>query len=399
MTAAAPRGIRGLRVLDISSGVAGPYATRILAGFGARVTKLESPRCGDWARRLPPQKIGAPAPSSSAFFAWLNTGKRGITLDLASDRGRTLLRGLVAGADVVVESIRPERKQAFGVDHEALVAANPLVASVSVTNFGESGRYRDRAATEITLQAMGGMMARNGSRGRPPLKMWGHQAQLIAGANVLAAALSALIAARRTRSAHRADVAVLECVLHFLHSTLMKWSFERVEVGRDAVAAVANGVYPCADGYAGIIVPGSGTMWRRISELMEDERLADDRFRTLGGRVRHGDEVDALMLPWIVSHRKEDIYHQAQRLALPFASVRSAANILASEQLNARAYFDDIDQPGIGRMRAPGAPFRLASARWTADPAPALGEHNDEVYSEIDVDAAELRSLGVARVV
>jgi len=393
MTPAQPRRLGEITVLDLSSGVAGPYATRILAGYGARVIKVERPRCGDWARRLPPLRRGESGPDASALFAWLNSGKRGITLDLAQPRARELLARLVERADLVIESIRPDRKRAFGVDDETLRGANAAVASVSVSNFGETGPYRDRPAAEITLQALGGMMARNGSRGRPPLKMWGHQAQLIAGANVLAAAMAALLAARRTRSAHHADVAILESVLQFLHSTLLKWSFERVEVGRDAVAAVANGVYPCADGYAGVIVPGSGKMWRRIPELMQDERLADDRFRTLGGRVRHGDEVDALMLPWIVSHGKEEIYHEAQALALPFASVRDARDILASPQLNARGYFDEVEHPGVGPVRAPGPPFRLETPAWHAAPAPRLGEHNAEVFGELDIDAATLRSL------
>ncbi len=389
-------GIRGLRVVDVTSGVAGPYATRILAGFGADVIKVERPGAGDWSRRLPPVKDGT---QHSAYFAWLNAGKRGVTLDLSSQRGRDALHRLVARADVVVESVRPPRKAAFGIGHDALAAANPRIASVSVTNFGETGPYRDRRASEITMQALGGMMARNGSRGRPPLKMWGHQAQLIAGANVLQATMAALLWARRSGSAHHADVAVLECVLQFLHSTLMKWSFERVEVGRDAVAAVANGVYPCADGYAGVIVPGSGKMWRRIPELMEDERLADDRFRTLGGRVKYGDEVDALMLPWIVTHDKEEIYHRAQALSLPFASVRDASDILASRHFAERGYFDQWEQPGIGMMKAPGAPFRLDALPWAMSPAPSLGEHNSAVFGgELDMSPDEVAALTEAGV-
>ncbi len=400
MTADPPSALRQLRVLDLTSGVAGPYATRIFAGYGATVTKVERPQRGDWARRLPPLKGGASGSEASAFFAWLNAGKRGVTLDLRAERGRVLLRRLVAASDLVVESIRPERKESFGIEHEALVAANPRIATVSVTNFGETGPYRDKPATEITLQALGGMMARTGSRDRPPLKMWGHQAQLIAGANVLTAAMATLLAAKRTRSAHHADVAILECVLQFLHSTLMKWSFERVEVGRDAVAAVANGVYPCADGYAGVVVPGSGTQWRRVPALMEDERLADERFRTLRGRVKHGDEIDALMLPWIVSHTKEEVYHLGQAAALPFASVRTAKEVLDSPQLNARGYFDAIDQPGIGLIHGPGAPFRLEQPSWSATPAPSLGQHNTAVYcGEMGLSEPELHALMEAGVV
>lgn len=385
------RGLRGLRVLDITSGVAGPYATRILAGFGADVIKVERPGAGDWARRLPPFKDGTTA---SAYFAWLNAGKRGVTLNLASEGGRAALSRLAARADIVVEGIRPARKAAFGVAHGALAAANPRIASVSVTNFGETGPQRDRPASEIVMQALGGMMARNGTRRGGPLKMWGHQAQLIAGANVLSAAMAALLAARRTGGAHHADVAVLECVLQFLHSTLMKWSFEQAEVGRDAVAAVANGVYPCAEGYAGVIVPGSGKMWRRIPELMEDDRLADDRFRTLGGRVKFGDEVDALMLPWIVSHGREEIYHRAQALGLPFASVRDARDILASRQFAERGYFDEWVQDGIGTVKAPGPPFRFDALPWAASPAPALGQHNDAVLcGELGMTAAEVAAM------
>ncbi len=400
MTANPPSALRNLRVLDLTSGVAGPYATRILAGYGATVTKVERPLHGDWARRLPPLKAGATGDETSAFFAWLNAGKHGVTLDLNSARGRALLRQLVASADLVIESIRPDRKRLFCVDHDALAEVNPRIATVSVTNFGETGPYRDRPAAEITLQALGGMMARTGSRDRPPLKMWGHQAQLIAGANVLAAAMATALAARRTGSAHHADVAILECVLQFLHSTLMKWSFERVEVGRDAVADVANGVYPCADGYAGVVVPGSGTLWRRVPALMEDERLADERFRTLRGRVKHGDEIDALMLPWIVSHTTAEVYHLGQAAGLPFASVRTAKEILDSPQLNARGYFDEVEHPGIGRARGPGAPFRLEQPRWSAAAAPTLGQHNASVYCDhLGLSAAELRAFVEAGVV
>lgn len=390
----------GLKVLDLTSGVAGPYATRILAGYGARVTKVEPPGTGEWGRRLPPRKEGLDGPEASAFFAFLNAGKRSITLNLKAPRGRDLLHRLVAEADLVLESVRPGRKAAYGVDHEALSAINPRIATVSVTNYGETGPYRDRPASEIALQAIGGMMGRNGLRDREPLKMWGHQAQLIAGAHAFTAAMAAAFAVRRDGRAHHADVSVFESVLQFLHSTLMKWSFEQGVVGREAMATVANGVYPCADGFAGIVVPGSGTMWRRVPELMDEPRLADERFRTLGGRVRNADEVDALMLPWILTHTKEEIYHLGQARALPFASVRSAREILASEQLNRRGCFDEVEHPVLGSLRYPGAPFRSSAKRWAADRAPLLGEHNGAVYQEeLGLSEGELQELCEAGVI
>jgi crotonobetainyl-CoA:carnitine CoA-transferase CaiB-like acyl-CoA transferase len=133
---------------------------------------------------------------------------------------------------------------------------------------------------------------------------------------------------------------------------------------------------------------------------MGDDRLTDERYRTLRGRVKYGDEIDALMLPWIVAHGREEIYHRAQALELPFASVRTAQDIVESAQLNARGYFDDVDQPGIGRMRGPGAPFRLERPAWRAAPAPALRQHNADVYvGELGMGADELRVLAEAGVV
>src|SRR5690606_5393466 len=221
-----------------------------------------------------------------------------------------------------------------------------------------------------------------GSRDRPPLKMWGHQAQMIAGGNVFAAAMTTLTAARGDGAAHHADVSVFESVLQFLHSVWMKWSFEQQEVGRDAVAAVANGVYPCADGYAGIIVTGTGLGWRRMKDLMGEERLGDERFRTLRGRVKYGDEIDAYMLPWIISHGKEEIYHAGQAVGLPFASVRSAPEVVNSEHLLARNFFDEVEHPGLPKMPLPGPPVRISSLDWVARPAPRFGEHTEAVLNE-----------------
>jgi CoA:oxalate CoA-transferase len=372
-----------LRVVELADGVAGPYCGRILAGFGADVIKIEHPCGGDSARRLRPFKDDIPDDEHSGFFAYLNANKRGITLDWSNPTGRSLLRQLLGWADVVLTSGAVRADAGLHLSGDEAIDAHPQIVSVAITNFGETGPYRDYQGVEITLQAMGGIMARNGLRDREPLREWGYQAQFIAGANAIPACLSAVFRARRTGVGAHIDLAIVEAVVQFLQSTLMKWSFEGVVAGREAQSKAANTIYPCKDGYAGIFAPGSGTGWRNAAMLMEDPRLGDPKFKTQALREQHADELDALIYPWTLDHSKDEIYHTGQSVGLPYAPVRSTAEFLAAEHHRVRGYIRTVDHPVLGRYSTPGMPFRLDGLDWQDAPSPTLGRHNVDVYGEL----------------
>jgi CoA:oxalate CoA-transferase len=388
-----------LNVVELAEGVAGPYCGRVLAGYGARVIKVEHPRGGDWARRLRPFKDDIADDERSGFFAYLNANKLGVTLDWSNPSGRELLGRLVADADLVLTSGTVRGNEALALSHEDFVGWNPRVVSVSITPFGETGPYRNYRGVELTLEAMGGLMARTGLRSREPLKEWGYQVQFIAGADAIPAALSAVIRARRTGRGGHVDLSIMEAGIQFLQSTLMKWSFEGIVVGREAQSTAANKIFPCKDGYVGIFAPGSGTGWRNAAAVMGDPRLADPRFRTQTGREQHEDELDAIILPWTLEHTKEEIYHKGQAAGLPFAPVRTTAEFLASEHHRVRGFIRRTTHPVLGTYEAPGMPFRLDSPQWRDEPAPTLGQHNQTVYGDLlgipTGDLIALRERGV----
>ncbi len=378
-------GTAGLRlnVVELAEGIAGPYCGRLLAGYGARVIKVEHPRGGDESRRLRPFKDDVADDEHSGLFAWLNGNKLGATLDWSSASGREILAALLRQADLVITSGAVHGDPALYLTRAQLAADNPRIVSVSITNFGETGPYRDFHGVEITLEAMGGMMARTGLRDQTPLKEWGYQAQFIAGANALPAGVSAVIRARRTGAGAHIDLAIMEAAIQFLQSTLMKWSFERIVVGREAQSTAANTIYPCKDGYVGFFAPGAGTAWRSAAELVGDPRLADPRFKTQAGREQHSDELDALILPWTLEHTKDEIYHRGQALGMPLAPVRSPAEFMQAEHHRVRGFIRETEHPVLGRCEQPGMPFRLSGFDWRDQPSPTLGQHNNDVYGDL----------------
>ncbi len=366
-----------LRVLELTASVAGEYCGRLLAGFGARVVKVELPELtGDTVRNLAPFKDDIPGENRSGLFAYLNANKLGLTLDWTSEAGETILRRLVGQHDLVL------LRGPGGLSHEELSAWNPAIVSVKFSPFGEDGPYRDHLASELTLQALAGIMGRTGLADREPLRSGAMLSEFIPGASGLGPALAAVYRARRTGKGCGIEISAYESMVQFLQGTLMKWSFERTIVRRGAQTRAANAIYPCADGHIGIFAPGSGTNWRSAAEVMEEPRLAEEKFKTRASRSAHIDELDALILPWTLEHTKEEIYHRSQAAGLPFGPVRTPAEVLASKHHRARGFVRTVADPDLGTFEAPGMPFRIDGLEWRDGPPPRRGEHTNSVVSE-----------------
>ena len=186
--------LNDVRVLDLSAEVAGPFCTKLLAGLGAEVIKVESPGCGDVARRTGPFPGAEPHPEQSALFLYLNTGKKSVTLDIASQTGAAMLRRLAQKCDILVESFRPGYLNSWGLSYDALEGLNPGLIYTSVTPFGQSGPYRDYRGSELIAQATGGLMQTIGLPDREPLKIGGHAALYTTGISAFSATMIALYA-------------------------------------------------------------------------------------------------------------------------------------------------------------------------------------------------------------
>jgi CoA:oxalate CoA-transferase len=393
--------LSGLKVLDLTHYVAGPYATRLMATQGAEVVKIERSGLGDPSRHIGPFPDDLPHPEKSALFLYLNTSKKSVTLNLKTEAGKTIFKQLVAWADVVVENFRPSVMPRLGLDYKALSAINPGLIMTSVSNFGQTGPYRDYTAREINLYALGGLMYITGDPDREPLHMAVRLAQYGAGQNAFVGTLSALWFRENTDEGQHVDVAISEYLATILENALSQYSYTGSNfrrTGNRGYGRAAWGPYPCKDGYVGVIA-GPDHRWPAMAELMGIAELAAPRFADRAGRAANADELDALMMPWLMEHGKREIFERAQQLELAFAYVATPEDILQWEHLRERDYFAQVEHPEAGALDYPTGPFKAEGKPWKLEPAPLLGQHNREIYCErlglSSDDLIRLRESGV----
>lgn len=346
----------GVRVLDLTHHVAGPYCTRLLADHGASVLKIERPG-GDPARRLPPfVEAGAGAPSS-LLFLYLNYGKEVLTLNLGTPAGRDRCLELVQDADVVVENFRPGTLDRFGLGWDVLHRANPSLVLTSISNFGQEGPYRDYRAWDIVADALGGLSYIFGYSGREPLTHANPQAQYRAGVYAASATVAALL--NRDDEGEHVDVSIMECVAAALRDTIPQYTF--MGAVRRRAASPEGGfaaVTACADGY---VIPTTygASDWSTFARFMQAPELDQPRFSTGDGRQQHSEELAHLLCQALRSWDKFAFFHEAQAWSIGAGIVLTPDEVVASEQLAARGYFRPLDAGPAGELPAPRGPFVL----------------------------------------
>lgn len=399
--------LEGLKVLDLSHYVAGPYATRLMAAQGAEVIKVERPGTGDPARRMGPFPGEVPHREKSALFLYLNTGKKSVTLNLKNGASEPIMHRLLEWADVLVENFRPAVTERLGLDYESVAAVNPGVVMTSISNFGQTGPYRDYGAREINLYAMGGLMYITGDPDREPLHMAARLAQYGAGQNAFAGTMGALLHRDLSGRGQHVDVAISEYLATILENALSQYSYTGSNfrrTGNRGYGRAAWGPYPCRDGYVGVIA-GPDHKWPEMAELMGIAELAEERFDDRAGRGENADELDALMLPWLMEHDRHEIFERAQHAGLAFAYVSTPRDILGWEHLRAREFFAEVKHTEAGVLEHPTLPWNVEQHPHPRGegtsmlPAPTLGQHNGDVYCGMlgysRGDVVRMRGMGV----
>jgi len=389
-----------LRVLDISHYVAGPYCTKLLADYGAEVIKVERPGQGDGARQIGPFPGEEPHPEKSALFLYLNTNKKGITLNLKSPTGAKILNELVRETDIVVENFRPGVMPSLGLSYEALKKVNPNIIMLSISNFGQSGPYRDYKAYSATLSAVGGASYITG-KPESPLRLPGYLPEYMAGQQGFISCLLAVLGGDNGDRGQHIDLSIAESIATGLEAATILYAYTGIVRRRSFVRFMVGhpvGIYPCRDGHV-VVIPGLGNM-PLLAILIEQPELAEHPlFLNQYKRQEAPDEFDALILPWLMEHDKEDIFARAQELKMPFGVVRTIDEVVEDPHLKAREYFAEIDHPAAGRHVYPSLPFTEATKGAEMKRAPLLGEHNDEIYGKRlgykEEQLAALRGEGV----
>jgi crotonobetainyl-CoA:carnitine CoA-transferase CaiB-like acyl-CoA transferase len=402
-----PTALEGVRILDLSHHIAGPYCTKLLADYGAEVIKIERPPAGDPGRQMGPFFKDEPHLEGSALFLHLNTNKQSIRLNLKSALGREIALKLAADADIVVENFRPGVMARLGLDYAALRAVNPNIILTSISNFGQTGPYRDLAASEITLAAMGGPMNVTGNVNHEPLKLGGNVVQYHAGSVAAYATMLALYDVEGGGEGGQIDISIYETQAGFRDRRVIYLTAHSYtgDIGQRPETGIRPGigVRPCLDGYVNIHATGKGKFISFLRMIGRDDIAADPR---VAGGVRVlqdqelAEEIEAAYLTWLMKTPKRDAAAVAQQHKLLAAPVNTIADVLADPAFRARNAFEVIDHPHTGPATYTGRPFVMyETPRPPARRAPLLGEHTMQIlcdrlgYSREDV--GRMGAMGV----
>ena len=384
--------LEGLRILDLTQGVAGPYCTKLLSDYGADVLKIERPEGGDPARRAGPFPDDEPHPERSGLFLDLNTGKRSLTLNLKTESGQRILRRLAADSDTVIENFRPGTLARLGLSEEQLAELNPAAALVSISNFGQHGPYRDFEADDMLLYAMGGGLAITAYPGREPSRPWLYAPLFLAGAMSASYSLGAITSSVRFGEGERVDLSIQEILASSLDrasQNLMAYSYGGelfvTENCNLRASAFPNGVYggqlPCKDGYVNFLC--YPYWWDRFCRMVgREDLIGDSSYSDNLLDPAFGPQIDALIYPWLLERTKIEVMDAAQAQGVPVAALNTTADLFADRQLRARGYFVELDHPETGPREYPGAQFKMSETPASIRRAPLLGEHTLEVLTE-----------------
>jgi crotonobetainyl-CoA:carnitine CoA-transferase CaiB-like acyl-CoA transferase len=397
--------LSGLTVLDLTWGIAGPFCSKILAGLGAEVVKVERPGAGDLSRWTGPFASDPPSLETSVLHLDLNQGKKSLTLDLASATGASIVKSLAACADIFLESFHPGVARRFGLDDAVIRRVNPRIICLSLSNFGQDGPYRDFKMTDMLFFGGAGEMNSTGLPERPPIRLGNYTQQYQAGNMAAAAALIAWYGGRNGGDGRSIDMSIYDTAASSVDRRMQymaSYAYTgRPGTRRDSVYAhYPTGNYPCKDGFYDIF--GGPQFFKRILDMMGMPEVASDlRFSTPKDMVDAGrkDEFDAIFLPWVTQRTMRELLKLTQEYSVYAAPIFTPKEVYEDDHLKARRFFVEVEHPVVGRAMLPGEPAKMSATPYQVRPAPLLGQHNEEIlvgmlgYSHSDMIA--LRQAGV----
>ena len=394
--------LEGIIVLDISQNVSGPYCAKLFGAFGAEVIKIEKPGIGDSARSTGPFPDDNPHPERSGRFLYMNTNKKSVTLDLETGAGAGIFTDLVREADVVVENHKPGTMKKLGLGYEILEELNPGLVMVSISDFGQSGPYRDFTGSTMVDYALSGYMYVNGHPDREPLAGGGEQPAYQGGVHGYIGVMAALLDRETTGNGQYIDISSTECL-----ASLHQFNVNRYQYSKKVQKRVGNRytythpltIYQCKDGYVSI-TPATDDQTERLLLMMEMGHLTEDpRFVSGFLRLAHADEFDELVKPWFLERGRKEIVEGCQDFRVPAAYVNTVEDLLNDQQYVARDFWAELDHPEAGTLPYARAPFRMSETPAQPERPPLLGEHNEEILCNqlgmTHEDLVRLRQDGV----
>jgi len=388
------RVLQGVRILDLTRVVAGPFATAVLADLGADVVKIERPKVGDDYRHGPSREG-----ETSLSFQNTNRGKRSVSLDLRTERGRGIFLDLVSGADAVVENFRAGWMASKGLAPEVIQNRNPRCVVASLSGFGATGWRAGQASYDIVAQATGGLMAITGFADGPPVRGGGALGDYIGGLYLALGVVAAVLDRDRSGVARVLDLSNQDAVFAVTDSAATIYDGlgePSVRLGNQHPFASPYGAYQATDGHV-VVATASNRLFRRLCAAIDRPELSTDaRFENHRVRTTHRVELDAIIESWVSTRSCDEVISTLgpEGADLPCARVSRPEELIEDPQLLFRDMIERHPHPAVGEVLFHGNPLKLSGAEpRERSLAPELGEHNSEIYGELGLDSGDLQRL------
>ena len=385
--------LKGIRVLDLTRILAGPYATMILRDLGAEVIKIEQPGIGDEARDFGPFKN-----DFSLYFMSVNRGKKSITLNLKSPRGKELFLELVKGSDILVENFRPGTMEKLGLDYESLKTHHPSLLYAACSGFGQTGPYAMRGAYDMIIQGMGGIISITGEPDRPPVRVGTSIGDITSALFTAIGILSALRHRDQTGEGQLIDVGMLDCQVAILENAMVRY-FSTGDIprplGRRHPAITPFEIFESADGYV-VIAIGNNELWRKFCEHVDHpELINDERFHTNALRTENHESLFPILAEIMCRRTTDEWVEALETIGVPCGPVNTVDKVANDPQVLARDMIAEVEHNTTGTVQIPGIPIKLSETPGQIDaPAPNLGEHTSEVLTGLlGLEAEEVNQL------
>lgn len=382
----------GIKVVDLSRALAGPFAAMTLGDLGADVLKIEEPESGDATRGFPPFWNG-----ESTYYMSANRNKRSLTLNLDATEAQEIVKRLVADADVLIESFRAGAMEAWGLGWETVREINPRLIYCAVSAVGRTGPDKDRAGVDLLMQAYAGLMSITGAADGEPVRTGTSVVDLATGANAVQGILAALFVRERTGKGQRIDVSLLGSVVSWLsyHAVAYFASGELpLRMGSRHPSVAPYGAFPTRDGYL-VVAVALDSSWRRFCQALDREDLTcDPRFARNPQRIENRAELESLLTGILAEKGAAEWAVIMDRHGVPCSPINTIDTVLALPQVLQQALVIDLPRKDIPDLRMPGIAIGLSETPGSARlPPPRLGEHTDDVLSQLGYDSAGIARL------
>jgi len=387
----------GIRVLDVTQALFGPFATMLMSDLGAEVIKVERPEIGELARGNGPFVRGV-----STYFASINRGKKSVALNLTTVQGKDIFLKLVEKSDVLVENFVPGTMRKLGLDYETVKGHNPKIIYVEGSGFGQYGPYAKKRAFDLIVQAMGGIMSITGEPGGSPIRPGVSYGDIAAALFLCVATLAALHARSVSGQGQVIDIAMLDCQVAVLENAFVRY-LNTGEIpcalGTRHPVVTPFQVFPTKDGYVAITV--MGTQWPLFCAAIDRIDIMDDpRFETGWLRTQNYRELEPILTEAIKTRTTQEWITELENAGIPCGPVNTIGQVASDPQVAARGMFIELHHPKAGNFKVVNTPFKFSETPCRVTPTfPDLGEHTEEVLSHLlgmtQADIDKLKGLGV----